>query len=294
MSIPLLDDYPMPSRDAFPDNRVAWQPNPARAALLIHDMQRYFLRFYGEESALVRRLIANLVSLRRWCKAQGIPVIYTAQPYEQSAFDRGLLNDLWGPGLTTADPQLQQIVEALAPEHDDHVLVKWRYSAFQRTGLADLLGELGRDQLLIGGVYTHIGCLATALDAFMQDVQAFVVGDATADFSEAEHLMALRYVATRCGSVTDTASLVGSQSRSLTREWLETRVRQLIDDDDTLDPAENLIYYGLDSIQVMSLAAELKKRGIALSFEELVGTPTVDAWWSLIEQQRTASREVVE
>ncbi|MGM0701582.1 MAG: isochorismatase family protein [Pseudomonadota bacterium] len=294
MSIPSLDEYPMPSQDAFPDNRVAWQVSPARAALLIHDMQRYFLRFYGEDSALVQRLISNLARLRLWCKAQGIPVIYTTQPHEQSPFDRGLLNDMWGPGLTQADPKLQRIVESLAPEQDDHVLVKWRYSAFQRTGLADLLTELGRDQLLIGGVYAHIGCLATVLEAFMQDIQAFLVGDATADFSEAEHLMALRYVATRCGSVTSTACLVDSQSRGLTREWLETRVRQLIDDDDALDPAENLIHYGLDSIQVMTLAAELKKRGIALSFEELVGTPTVDAWWSLIERQRTATREAAE
>ncbi|PMR73607.1 isochorismatase family protein [Billgrantia endophytica] len=286
MSIPSLPDYPMPVHGTLPDNRVDWQLDPTRAALLIHDMQRYFLSFYGEENTLVRQLVDNLASLRRWCKAQGIPVIYTAQPHKQQASSRGLLNDIWGPGLTDADPQLQPIIEALAPDDDDTVLVKWRYSAFQRSELAALLGDLGRDQLLIGGVYTHIGCLATALDAFMRDIQVFLVADATADFSSADHEMALRFVANRCGCVVDTTSLMGTAS-DLTREWLESRVRQSIDDDVQLDPTENLIFYGLDSIQVMTLAAELKAHGVHLSFEELVSTPTLEAWWSLVEQQVT-------
>ena len=40
---------------------------------------------------------------------------------------------------------------------------------------------------------------ATALEAFMQDVQPFFVLDAVADFSEAEHRMAVSYVSRRCG-----------------------------------------------------------------------------------------------
>jgi len=111
------------------------------------------------------------------------------------------LNDFWGPGLTAPAVHAQQrIVDALRPRSADIVLTKWRYSAFQRSDLAQRLQAMGRDQLMVCGVYAHIGCLATCLEAFMRDIQPFMVSDAVADFSRAEHEMALRYVATRCGA----------------------------------------------------------------------------------------------
>ena len=61
------------------------------------------------------------------------------------------------------------------------------------------LAELGRDQLIITGVYAHIGCMTTALEAFMQDIQPFLAIDGVADFSLEEHEMAVRHVSQRCG-----------------------------------------------------------------------------------------------
>lgn len=289
MAIPPLTDYAMPTADAFPANRVAWRPDPARAVLLIHDMQRYFLGFYAADSALVGRLTDNLVRLRDWADTNGVPVVYTAQPHQQAPADRALLTDMWGPGLTTAGVDRQQVVDALAPRDHDTVLVKWRYSAFQRSDLKERMRAWGRDQLVIGGVYAHIGCMATALDAFMNDIQPFLVGDAVADFSEADHHMALRYVATRCGQVVDTASLAGAGSGGEAgRDWLLARVRMLIDDEGELDPEENLLYYGLDSIHVMTVAGELRERGVQVTFEDLARAPTVNAWCALIEERRPA------
>lgn len=207
MSIPRIPDYPLQLAALGLSNKTAWRLAPQRALLLIHDMQRYFLRFYDARGTVRGTLVHNLQRLHAWAHAHKVPVIYTAQPHEQPAAERALLNDMWGPGLPAADPGQQPIIDELAPQSGDQVLTKWRYSAFQRTDLLARMRAAGRDQLVIGGVYAHIGCLATALEAFMLDIQVFLVTDAVADFSAEEHRMALRYVATRCGHVIDTDTL---------------------------------------------------------------------------------------
>ncbi|MGC0151914.1 isochorismatase family protein [Chromobacterium vaccinii] len=283
MSIPKLNAYPLPQAADFPANKTAWRVEPARAALLIHDMQRYFLAFYGEDSPLMQQLTARVAALRDWADRHGVPVIYTAQPTEQKAEDRALLNDMWGPGLTTADPALQAVTPALAPRERDTVLVKWRYSAFQRSDLQERMKAWGRNQLVICGVYAHIGCMMTACDAFMRDIQAFMVGDAVADFSEDEHKMALRYVATRCGAVIAAADLTDAGAEAITRDWLKAQLLAVLEDgDDSLAGDDNLLDYGLDSIRVMELVGRWREQGLDIGFEDLARTPTLDGWWAAI------------
>lgn len=211
MAIPSIASYSMPCIQDFPDNKVTWSFDPERAVLLIHDMQDYFVNFYATDSQLVQQLIENIAALRLSCKARGIPLVYTAQPIEQSPADRALLNDMWGAGLNN-HPEKQRIVAALAPDEHDTVLVKWRYSAFHRSSLEAMMKDTGKDQLIICGVYGHIGCMVTAIDAFMRDIKPFLVGDAIADFSLQEHLMALKYVAARAGRVVRSVELTGTKS----------------------------------------------------------------------------------
>ena len=199
MTIPAIPSYSLPRTPV--SNRVTWQPDPRRAVLLVHDMQAYFLNKFDTAQAPVPQLVSNVALLRASCDNAGVPVFYTAQPVDQPTGDRALLNDFWGPGLT--QPQFhaeQPIVAGLAPRAQDTVLTKWRYSAFQRSDLAERMQAMGRDQLIICGIYAHIGCMATALEAFMRDIQPFLVIDGVADFSLAEHEMAVSYVSRRCGS----------------------------------------------------------------------------------------------
>lgn len=198
--IPEIKPYDMPTD--LPRNVAAWQVDPTRAVLLIHDMQRFFLRpFAGRAPAPA--LTANTTALRGTAAAAGIPVAYTAQPGGMTTTQRGLLKDFWGQGMTTTEED-RQVIPELAPADHDWRLTKWRYSAFFNTDLRARMWRAGRDQLIVCGVYAHVGVLMSAVEAFTYDIQPFLVADAIADFTEAEHRLALDYAAGRCAVVTTT------------------------------------------------------------------------------------------
>ncbi|MGW5117736.1 isochorismatase family protein [Streptomyces noursei] len=203
MALPAIAPYPLPTPDELPANRVAWTVDPARAVLLVHDLQQHFLGAFPAGRQPVTGLLANSARLLRQCRRLGVPVVYSAQRGGQTPEERGLQLDFWGPGVAD-DPAALAMPPEVAPEPGDTVLTKWKYSAFVRTELDRLLRESGRDQLVIVGVYAHIGVLMTACDAWMRDVQAFVVADAVADFSRDDHDLALRWAAGRCAVVTTT------------------------------------------------------------------------------------------
>ena len=282
MAIPKLQAYALPEASDIPANKVNWAFEPSRAALLIHDMQEYFLNFWGEDSEMMETVVANIAALRDFCKKNDIPVYYTAQPKEQSDEDRALLNDMWGPGLTRS-PEQQRVIAALAPDTQDTVLVKWRYSAFHRSPLEQMLKETGRNQLIITGVYAHIGCMTTATDAFMRDIKPFFVADALADFSRDEHLMSLKYVAGRSGRVVMTDELLPSVPTS--KAALRALVLPLLDESDEPLDDDNLIDYGLDSVRMMALAARWRKVHGDIDFVMLAKNPSIDAWWALLSRE---------
>jgi isochorismate hydrolase len=196
--IPPIEDYPMPSAGSLPENTATWTVDPDRAVLLIHDMQRYFLKPfpYGVRTALV----ANVALLRERAAALGMPIAYTAQPGGMTEAQRGLLKDFWGPGMRV-DPADRQVVDEVAPAPVDWVFTKWRYSAFFKSDLLARMRAHGRDQLVVCGVYAHVGVLMTAVEAFTNDIEAFLVADAVADFTEDHHQLALTYAASRCAVV---------------------------------------------------------------------------------------------
>lgn len=283
MSIPHIASYPLPTRSVLPKNRVDWRPDPARAALLIHDMQDYFLDYYDRAAAPVPQLIEHITALRTAADAAGMPVYYTVQPAVQSTDDRGLLNDWWGPGIT-ARPDAAGVVAELAPRPTDTVLTKWRYSAFSRSDFAERLRAQGRSQLVVCGVYAHIGVQITAVDAFMHDLRVFVASDGVADFSPGEHADALDWIARRCGVVLPTAILADAlTTQADSRRRMRADVAALID----MEPGEladdvNLFDVGLDSIRLMSLIERWKPA--PLGFADFAETPTLSAWTALFDR----------
>ncbi|WP_435278503.1 isochorismatase family protein [Rhodococcus yananensis] len=206
MAIPAIPPYDLPGRDEVPADRVGWDLDASRCVLLIHDMQKYFIDAYRTDAEPMATVVPNIVRLREACTASGVPVVYTMQPGDQHPSRRGILADFWGVGLSTGRDT--EVIDELTPAPSDIQVTKWRYSAFQRTDFRQLLAHYGRDQLIVTGVYAHMGCMLSAADAFMSDVAPFMVLDATADFSRDEHLMALTYVAKRVGRVETTDGVV--------------------------------------------------------------------------------------
>ena len=210
MGLPRIATYDVPGAHEHPTGRVDWTVDPNRSAILVHDMQQYFVDAFAEEDGPVGLAIGHISRLLDAARAAGVPVIYTAQPAAQAPDDRGLLSEFWGPGLQ--DQESAAIVAELRPAPGDTILTKWRYNAFIRTPLRETLAAQHRDQLVIVGVYAHIGCLLTAADAFMNDIRPFLVADAVADFSREDHLFALDYAAKRCARVLDTDTVLAAFS----------------------------------------------------------------------------------
>ncbi|MCR8642844.1 isochorismatase family protein [Paenibacillus sp. N1-5-1-14] len=304
MALPTILPYPMPTAADLPNNRVNWKPDPKRAVLLIHDMQQYFVDAFTTGSSPVTELIANIQTIRAVCEEMGIPVIYSAQPGGQTVKQRGLLQDFWGSGINDG-PYQKQIIKQLEPSSTNIVLTKWRYSAFQRTNLRELLVNSGRDQIIVCGIYAHIGCLMTACEAFMQDVEPFFVADAVADFSLDKHQQALIYAAERCAVTLTTSQLLermggasiareleSSEVRSgvMTKEKLCQQVAGLLHESPSdIGEHDDLVeVWGLDSIRIMSLVEKWRRSDLLVTFVEIAERPTLADWWQLL-----SSREAV-
>lgn len=271
LEIPEALRYDLPRWDGV--NRVGdWISSPERSILLVHDMQNHFVDKYAADAEPMNTVLGNIAELIAQARRLGIPVVYSAQPGDQDPDERALLTDFWGYGPRTADTG---IVGPLAPADASEVMRKWRYSAFQRTDLLERLRAEGRDQLVITGVYAFIGCLATALEGFMSDVQSFIVADAVADFTAEDHVRALEWVSARCGVVATMQQLGG--------QWkLQTVIREsaaLLDLPATEITADSdLADLGLDSVRFIQLAMKLKKQGMDVPLERLVQGGPISGW----------------
>jgi bifunctional isochorismate lyase / aryl carrier protein len=198
--------YDLPGREVLSLNKADWPLRADDAVLLIHDAQNHWAQMFEEP----RPWIDRIVQLRQACDRAGVPVVYTAARKPRSAAERGLALSLWGLGVASngGSQQAAQLVEALTPRASDFIIDKPKYSAFFDTDLEALLHRLGRRQILLSGVFAHHGILLTAADAYMRNLQVLLVADAVADYSLAEHMMTLRYVAEVCGCLTTTSNVV--------------------------------------------------------------------------------------
>ncbi len=77
----------------------------------------------------------------------------------------------------------------------DEVLIKSQYDAFYHSELTAVLNTYGIDQLVIGGVMTHLCCETSARAAFVRGFEVFFLVDGTATYNREYHQASLQNLA---------------------------------------------------------------------------------------------------
>jgi len=198
---PTIEPYDLPGDQALALNKTDWTLNSGRSALLVHDMQKFWVDRFTDPKPLIKN-VHRMIDI---CRKNGIPIIYSVGKKVRNRAERGLALDLWGPGIGKVGGVTDEeadVVPELMPLESDFVIGKSKYSAFFNTEFEKKMLAMGRSQIIITGIFAHHGCLATALDAYMRNIKVFFVADATADYSRKDHDMALDYVAETSGVIT--------------------------------------------------------------------------------------------
>lgn len=162
--------------------------NPKDSALLVLDMQSYFLDPASHAYIpSARAIIPNLQSLIKAYAERDFPVFFTQ--HINTSENAGLM-DTWWRDLITADSPTSKITPEL--DTSDGVLIqKSQYDAFYKTSLAELLRGESKNQVIICGVMTHLCCETTARSAFIQGFDVFFTVDGTATYNQEHHLATL-------------------------------------------------------------------------------------------------------
>lgn len=180
---------------------------PARCALLVVDMLRYFAHPGGRCFLPVAGLIIPRVRslLDAWREMGGV-VAFTRHCHTGDG-DLGMLGRFFSDYIRSGEPDAA-IVDELTPVDLEPVFEKTTYDAFLGTGLGDFLEESGVEQVIVSGVLTHMCVETTARSAFCRGYEVFVPADATASSCLERHLQSLEGMADAVAIVTGTGEIL--------------------------------------------------------------------------------------
>jgi ureidoacrylate peracid hydrolase len=173
----------------------------SRSAIVVVDLQNAFaskggmLDLAGIDISGAQRVIASISSVLTGARARGIQVVYLQMGYKPDLSNGG------GPNspnprkelamrLMCSRPELRaklltegtwdfDIVDELAPQPGDLVVVKTRYSGFAGTPLDSMLRVRGVQYLFFTGIATNVCVESTLRDAYFHDYWPILVIDAS-------------------------------------------------------------------------------------------------------------------
>nr|VFJ50006.1 MAG: Nicotinamidase-related amidase [Candidatus Kentron sp. FW] len=170
-----------------------------KIALLIIDMQKDFVLqdapwcIAGAHATIP--IIKKILNVFREKK---LPVFHIIRHYREDGSDVELPRRerfLAGTKIVVPGTEGAEVVDELAPEDREYVVVKQRYSAFFMTELVLLLTRLGIETVVITGTQDPNCVRATAYDAISYDYKVTLISDATSSATDEIHRQNLRDIA---------------------------------------------------------------------------------------------------
>ena len=197
-----------------PYNEHPMRLNPGKSALLVVDMQQFFLDpgspTFTCGAAAILPAVKRLIKVFR---GAGRPVIFTRHVHHPDDLDSGIMGWWWEGKCVEGSPE-SEIHPSIAPRANEKVVFKHRYSAFYNTDLETVLRCLKVEDLVIAGVMTNMCCESTARDAYYRDYRVFFPADGTGTINEEMHLASLLNLAYGFALVTTSDAIVAQMGRS--------------------------------------------------------------------------------
>ena len=165
-------DVEMPEPKAF-------DLDPAKTALVVVDMEDYFLR--GETRSRLGATIAGNVTLLEKFRAAGAPVIFIQSVRKPEALE--VTRFFRSPMLLEGSTDVE-IAYEIAPAPGEPVVQKWSHDPWARTSLEATLDEMGINceewTVLVTGVSAAVCAHACALGFANRHYMTLIPMDATA------------------------------------------------------------------------------------------------------------------
>lgn len=168
---------------------------PARTAVVVIDVQRYFVDAMPFEA--LRRAIEPTARFLPVARAAGMTIVHVTTEFRADMADAGrpgsrtwqMMNAV-GHGLVSGtDGAL--VVPELTPQSGDLVVTKHRFSGFADTQLHGRLATRRIDTLLVAGGTTTVCVESTIRDAMFLEYNCALLADCTADITEDLHASAV-------------------------------------------------------------------------------------------------------
>lgn len=161
-------------------------PQPNMPALIVVDMQRYFLERGAPAYLGAEEIIPNVQRLLDAFADANFPIFATR--YSSTEAD-GPVEKWWGVRLEPDDRWAELDPRIRYPESTAN-LDKHLYGTFT-TDIAARLKEAGCESVIVCGVMTHLCCETTAREAFQHGYNVYFIADANATSTHDLHIAAL-------------------------------------------------------------------------------------------------------